>query len=158
VLPEVGPSQNGRLRGSASDYPDRTGERTVQPGGRARTMETTTMANRVSSGWLCERAIRAFDRLCALERSTNGRHVDLTPRQRHRRRLLETRARADEWLLPSQLAATVNELVATADRIDDPTLAMAWTDHLPVAVLSVMERRSLIRRLADHDALLNGAS
>jgi hypothetical protein len=116
------------------------------------------MADGVSSGWLCERAILAFDRLCTLERSADGSRLDLTPRQRHRRRLLETRARAEEWLVPSQLAATVSELVATADRIEDPDLALVWTDHLPVAVLSVIERRSLIRRLADHDVLLNGGN
>lgn len=115
------------------------------------------MAEGVSSGRLCEDAIRAFDRLCELERSADTARTDLTPRQRHRRQLLEARAGADEWLVPPQLAATVRELVATADRIEDPALALVWTDHLPVAILSVMERRSLIRRLADHDMLLNGA-
>lgn len=115
------------------------------------------MAEGVSSGRLCEDAIRSFDRLCALERSADADRAELTPRQRHRRRLLETRANADEWLVPSQLAATVMELLATADRIEDPALAMVWTDHLPVAVLSIIERRSLIRRLAAHDVLLNGA-
>ncbi len=114
------------------------------------------MTDGVSSGQLCEDAIRAFDRLCALERSANPDLRELTPRQRHRRRLLEARAHAGEWLVPSQLAATVTELVATANRIQDPALAMVWTDHLPVAVLSVIERRSLIRRLADHDLLLDG--
>jgi hypothetical protein len=114
------------------------------------------MADGISSGRLCEDAMRAFDRLCTIERTADAARLDLTPRQRHRRRLLEQRVSADEWLVPSQLAATVRELVATADRIDDPTLALVWTDHLPVAVLSVIERRSLIRRLADHDVLLNG--
>lgn len=115
------------------------------------------MADGVSSGRLCEDTIRAFDRLCALERDADAERTDLTPRQRHRRRLLEARANADAWLVPPQLAATVVELLATADRIDDPVLALVWTDHLPVAVLSIIERRSLIRRLAAHDALLNGA-
>ncbi len=115
------------------------------------------MEDGVSSGRLCEDALRAFDRLCELERAADATQRDLTPRQRHRRRLLETRAHAAEWLVPPQLAATVTELVATADRIQDPALAFLWADHLPVAVLSVIERRSLIRRLADHDALLDGA-
>ncbi len=112
------------------------------------------MADGVSSGRLCEAVIGAFDRLCELERSADPDRTELTPRQRHRRLLLEARARADEWIVPPQLAATVMELVATADRIDDPALALLWTDHLPVAVLSVVERRSLLRRLAERDALL----
>jgi hypothetical protein len=61
-----------------------------------------------------------------------------------------------EWLVPEQLAATVLELVATADRIDDPALALVWTDHLPVAVLAVIERRGFRRRLSDGDVFLAG--
>jgi len=75
----------------------------------------------------------------------------MTPRQRHRRQLLEARASAHEWLVPAPLAATVTELIAAADRIDDPVLAQAWTDHLPVSVLACLERRGLARRIADHD-------
>lgn len=111
------------------------------------------MSDAVSSGRLCEDAIRAFDRLCAVERSGDPGLLEMTPRQRHRRRLLETRVHAQEWLVPAELAATVTELVATADRIEDPALALLWTDHLPVAVLSVIERRSLLRRLSDDDGL-----
>ena len=48
------------------------------------------------------------------------------------------------------------ELVATADRIDDPALALVWTDHLPVAVLAVIERRGFRRRLSDGDIFLAG--
>jgi hypothetical protein len=84
------------------------------------------MGESMSSAWLCEEALRAFDRLCALERGAAGDGVEggdvdgdadegLTPRQQHRRLLLEQRARAKEWLVPPQLAATVIELVATAD-------------------------------------------
>ncbi len=112
------------------------------------------MAEAMSSGRLCAETLRAFDRLCDLERTRDGPDGELTPRQRHRRQLLEQRSRATEWLVPPQLAATVLELVATADRIDDPALALVWTDHLPVAVLSVLERRGLLRRTADGDELL----
>jgi hypothetical protein len=105
---------------------------------------------RMSSGRLCEEALRAFDRLCAVER-LGAKADDLTPRQKNRRLLLETRAGANEWIVPGALAATVLELIAAADRIDDPSLAAAWTDHLPVAVLSCLERRSLARRIVDHD-------
>jgi hypothetical protein len=104
----------------------------------------------VTSGRLCEDALRAFDRLCEVERGRVA-GTGMTPRQRHRRRLLERRASADEWLVPGPLAATVAELIATAGRIDDPDLAQAWTDHLPVAVLACLERRSLGRRLAEQD-------
>ncbi len=114
------------------------------------------MANMVSSGRLCAEALRAFDRLCQLEQAREAATTGLTPRQRHRRQLLERRAGAEEWLVPDQLAATVLELVATADRIDDPALAMVWTDHLPVAVLAVIERRGFRRRLADGDVFLAG--
>lgn len=106
---------------------------------------------RVTSGRLCEDAIRAFDRLCEIERRRAADGDAMTPRQRHRRQLLEARASANEWLVPGPLAATVTELIAAADRIDDPVLAQAWTDHLPVAVLACLERRSLARRIADHD-------
>lgn len=106
---------------------------------------------RVTSGRLCEDAIRAFDRLCEIERRRAAEGEAMTPRQRHRRQLLEARASANEWLVPGPLAATVAELIAAADRIDDPELAQAWTDHLPVAVLACLERRSLGRRIADHD-------
>jgi protein-tyrosine-phosphatase len=114
------------------------------------------MSSTVSSGRLCEETLRAFDRLCELEQSREAAITDLTPRQRHRRVLLEKRARSEEWLVPDQLAATVLELVATADRISDPALALVWTDHLPVAVLAVIERRGFRRRLADGDIFLAG--
>ncbi len=104
---------------------------------------------RVTSGRLCENAIRAFDRLCAVEQQRAADADELTPRQRHRRLLLETRARANEWIVPPSLAQTIAELIATADRIEDPVLAQVWTDHLPVAVLACLERRSLARRIAD---------
>ena len=107
-------------------------------------------AERMTSGRLCEAALRAFDRLCAVERQGINAD-DLTPRQKNRRLLLETRARANEWVVPAPLAATALELIAAADRIEDPALAAAWTDHLPVAVLSCLERRSLARRIIDHD-------
>src|SRR5262245_60635261 len=92
-------------------------------------------SERVTSGRLGEEALRAFDRLCEVERRRVEGASDLTPRQRNRRLLLETRARASEWLVPAPLAETVLELVAAADRIEDPALAQVWTDHLPVAVL-----------------------
>jgi hypothetical protein len=109
--------------------------------------------SRWTSGRLCEEALRAFDRLCDVERL--GASADgLTPRQKNRRMLLETRARADEWRVPEPLTDTVRELIAAADRIADPALAAAWTDHLPVAVLACLERRSLARRIADRDPFL----
>jgi hypothetical protein len=114
------------------------------------------MAEAMSTGRLCEETLRAFDRLCEVERAGDPLTTELTPRQRHRRHLLEQRAHANEWLVPPSLASTVLELVATADRIDDPALALVWTDHLPVAVLAVLERRGLRRRLADGDAFLAG--
>jgi hypothetical protein len=114
------------------------------------------MPKTVSSGVLCEETLRAFDRLCRIEQRRDPAITDLTPRQKHRRQLLERRARAEEWLVPDQLAATILELVATADRIEDPALALIWTDHLPVAVLSVIERRGFRRRLADGDVFLAG--
>jgi hypothetical protein len=116
-----------------------------------------TTPGKVSSGRLCEDALRAFDRLCEVERRRAGDGADLTPRQKNRRLLLETRARANEWIVPTQLADTVGELIAAADRIEDPALAQVWTDHLPVAVLSCLERRSLARRLADGDPLVASA-
>jgi hypothetical protein len=109
---------------------------------------------RMSSGRLCVDALRAFDRLCMLEREGDAAATDLTPRQRLRRHLLEVRANAQEWLVPAPLAETVEALIATADRIDDPALARLWTDHLPVAVLACLERRSLARRLLDGDPLV----
>jgi hypothetical protein len=114
------------------------------------------MASTTSSGRLCEETLRAFDRLCRIEQQGDPTITDLTPRQKHRRQLLERRARAEEWLVPEQLAATVLELVATADRIEDPALALVWTDHLPVAVLAVIERRGFRRRLSDGDVFLAG--
>jgi protein-tyrosine-phosphatase len=110
----------------------------------------------VTSGRLCEETIRAFDRLCDVERRGAPGMTGLTPRQRHRRRMLETRAHADEWRVPDPLAETVVELIAAADRIDDPVLAGLWADHLPVAVLACLERRSLQRRIADGDPLVVG--
>ena len=107
-------------------------------------------AERLTSGRLCDEALRAFDRLCAVERR-GANADDLTPRQKNRRLLLQTRAGANEWVVPATLAGTVRELIAAADRIEDPALAAAWTDHLPVAVLACLERRSLARRLVDHD-------
>lgn len=103
------------------------------------------------SGRLCEDALRAFDRLCEVERQAPGTGASLTPRQRSRRALLEARGRADELMVPPTLAATVSDLVAAANRIDDPALAGACTDHLPVAVLACLERGSLSRRLVDRD-------
>ena len=111
------------------------------------------MMEPVSSGRLCEDALRAFDRLCALERTGSGQDGP-TPRQRSRRQLLEARAGASEWLVPPALAGTVQGLVATADGIDDPVMASAWADHLPIAVLALLERRGIGRRLADGDPLL----
>jgi hypothetical protein len=112
------------------------------------------MSSTRTSGRLCDEALRAFDRLCEVERGRADHAVELTPRQVHRRRLLETRAHANEWLVPTQLAETVDALIAAADRIDDPALAYVWTDHLPVAVLACLERRSLARRVADNDPIL----
>ena len=114
------------------------------------------MPSTVSSGRLCAETLRAFDRLCELEQTREPAITELTPRQRHRRQLLEQRAQAEDWPVPEQLAATVVELVAFADRIDDPDQALVWTDHLPVAVLSVIERRGFRRRLADGDIFLAG--
>lgn len=111
------------------------------------------MMEPTSSGRLCERALRAFDRLCEIERQ-NQENSELTPRQRSRRHLLEARASASEWLVPPMLAATADELIEAANRIEDPILADAWTDHLPIAVLAVLERRGLARRLADGDPFL----
>jgi hypothetical protein len=105
----------------------------------------------VTSGRLCESALRAFDRLCEVERRRVAGDGELTPRQRHRRQLIEARASAGEWIVPHPLAATIDALIAAADRIEDPALAHLWTDHLPVAVLACLERRSLARRLADRD-------
>jgi hypothetical protein len=110
-----------------------------------------TTPGSVTSGRLCEETLRAFDRLCDVERRRADAGADLTPRQKSRRLLLETRARAGEWIVPQALAETVAELIAAADRIEDPALAQVWTDHLPVAVLSCLERRSLARRLAEGD-------
>jgi hypothetical protein len=113
------------------------------------------MAKQETSGALCDEAIRAFDRLCAIEGSRpEAGEGALTPRQAHRRRLLETRAHAAEWIVPAALAETVHALIDAADRIEDPVLAYVWTDHLPVAVLACLERRSLARRIADNDPLL----
>jgi hypothetical protein len=112
------------------------------------------VAARTSSGRLCEETLRAFDRLCELERDGDGAATGLTPRQKHRRQLLETRTHAQEWLVPPQIAETIEALIATADRIDDPALARLWTDHLPVAVLACLERRSLARRLLERDPLV----
>ena len=64
---------------------------------------------------------------------------------------------AAEWIVPPDLAATVHALIDAADRIDDPALAYVWTDHLPVAVLACLERRSLARRLADGDPFVVSA-
>jgi hypothetical protein len=114
-------------------------------------VQRATTSGRYTSGSLCEETLRAFDRLCEVERRRAGDGADLTPRQRNRRILLERRASASEWIVPDVLAETVMELVAAADRIEDPALAAVWTDHLPVAVLSCLERRSLARRLADGD-------
>jgi len=111
----------------------------------------------VTSGRLCEDALRAFDRLCELERLEADGASDLTPRQQSRRALLETRAHASEWMVPETLADTVRELIATADRISDPAIAQAWTDHLPVSVLACLERRGLARRLLERDQLILGA-
>ena len=111
------------------------------------------MIEPVSSGRLCEEALRSFDRLCEAERRDIDQ-VGPTPRQRARRQLLETRARAGEWLVPPVLAETVVGLIAAADRIDDPVAAMAWADHFPIAILALLERRGLARRLADGDPLL----
>lgn len=105
----------------------------------------------MTSGRLCEETLRAFDRLCEVERRRAEGGSELTIRQRNRRLLLERRARAGEWVVPPPLADTVLELIAAADRIEDPVLAHLWTDHLPVAVLSCLERRSLARRLAEGD-------
>ena len=91
-----------------------------------------------TSGTLCEDAMRAFDRLCALERTRDDAEAMLTPRQAHRRRLLEARSSAAEWIVPPEIAATVHALIDAADRIDDPALAFVWTDHLPVAVLACL--------------------
>ena len=113
------------------------------------------MTDRPTSGHLCDEALRAFDRLCSVERGRVDDASDLTPRQAHRRRLLETRAHAGEWLVPPQLAETVTALIEAADRIEDPALAYVWTDHLPVAVLACLERRSLARRVADGDPFLS---
>ncbi|HEY4190706.1 MAG TPA: hypothetical protein VGM28_09810 [Candidatus Limnocylindrales bacterium] len=114
------------------------------------------MPGTASSAQLCEAALRAFDRLCRLEQTREPAITDLTPRQRHRRQLLERRAHAEDWPVPDQLAAAVVELVATADRIEDPEQALSWTDHLPVTILAVMERRGFRRRLADGDVFLAG--
>jgi hypothetical protein len=111
------------------------------------------MIHPITSGRLCEDALRAFDRLCDLERASRAGD-DLTPRQRSRRLLLETRSRATEWLVPPVLARTAQGLIEEADRIDDAGLAAAWTDHLPIAVLALLERRSLGRRSSDGDPLL----
>jgi len=118
---------------------------------------TGAMSGRVTSGQLCEEALRAFDRLCEVERRRVEDGADLTPRQRNRRLLLERRARAAEWIVPVPLAETVLELIAAADRIEDPVLAHLWTDHLPVAVLSCLERRGIARRLADGDPFVASA-
>jgi hypothetical protein len=105
----------------------------------------------VTSGRLCENALRAFDRLCEVERRRVAGDGELTPRQRHCRQLIEARANAGEWIVPHPLAATIEALIAAADGIEEPALAHLWTDHLPVAVLACLERRSLARRLADRD-------
>ena len=112
---------------------------------------TGAKSGRVTSGQLCEEALRAFDRLCEVERRRVEDGADLTPRQRNRRLLLERRSKASEWIVPAPLADTVLELIAAADRIDEPAIAHVWTDHLPIAVLSCLERRSLARRIADGD-------
>ena len=113
------------------------------------------VSTRETSGTLCEETIRAFDRLCALERTRDDAEAMLTPRQANRRRLLEARARAAEWIVPEPLAETIHALIDAADRIDDPALAFVWADHLPIAVLSCLERRSLARRIADGDPFLS---
>jgi len=100
---------------------------------------------------LCEQALGAFDHLCLVERQRDPAATEMTPRQRSRRQLLETRVTADEWLVPPELAETVMALVDFANRIDDPGLAAVWTDHLPVSVLSCLERRSFARRLSERD-------
>jgi hypothetical protein len=107
-----------------------------------------------SSGRLCEAAIRAFDHLCEVERRRDPTATDMTPRQRSRRQLLETRASASEWLVPRELADTVMALVSVASLVEDPALAAAWTDHLPVSVLACLERRSFARRLSERDPFL----
>ena len=58
------------------------------------------VSTRETSGTLCEEAMRAFDRLCALERTRDDAEAMLTPRQAHRRRLLEARSSAAEWIVP----------------------------------------------------------
>lgn len=109
------------------------------------------MDQAVSSGRLCEAALGAFDHLCLVERRRDPAATGMTPRQRSRRQLLETRVAADEWLVPPDLAETVMALIAVARDIEDPALAALWTDHLPVSVLSCLERRSYARRLSERD-------
>jgi hypothetical protein len=105
----------------------------------------------VSSGRLCEAAIGAFDHLCLVERRRDPTATEMTPRQRSRRQLLETRAAAADWPVPPELAETILALADVASRIEDPALAAVWADHLPVAVLSCLERRSFARRLSERD-------
>jgi hypothetical protein len=114
-------------------------------------LEVGAVDEAVSSGRLCETAIRAFDHLCLVERRRDPTATEMTPRQRSRRQLLETRAAADEWLVPPELAETILALAGAASSIEDPALAAAWTDHLPVSVLSCLERRSFARRLSERD-------
>ena len=71
------------------------------------------VTTRDTSGTLCEEAMRAFDRLCALERTRDDAEAMLTPRQAHRRRLLEARASAAEWIVPPEIAATVHALIVS---------------------------------------------
>jgi protein-tyrosine-phosphatase len=117
-------------------------------------VEGSVLRGRHTSGGLCRDALRAFDRLCALERTEDGGRTELTPRQRHRRGLLEQRAAAVDWTVPDELGDTIEMLIATADDIEEPSIALLWTDHLPVAVLSCLERRSLARRIAEGDFFL----
>lgn len=117
-------------------------------------MEGSVLRERHTSRRLCEDALRAFDRLCELERTEGSPRTELTPRQRHRRGLLEQRAAAADWVVPDELGDTIAMLIATADDIEEPSIALLWTDHLPVAILSCLERRSLARRIAEGDFFL----
>ena len=105
-----------------------------------------------SSSVLLERALDTYDDLASRHRRRRPAGPADPALIVVRRRLLITRSRSEEWIVPLADVVAVERLMAALDATESVDEEAAWLDRFCLDVLDALERRSTGRRDRDREA------
>lgn len=130
----------------------RSARRRTFPRRGAATVGGGAMPIAETSGSLIERALDAYDAMAW----RHGHRVPPGPANLTmidaRRQLLITRARSEEWIVPSDTVTVIERLLASVEAIDSVDIEVDALDRFPLDLLDALERRSTGRRDRDREA------